>query len=156
MLDQVFNSAVEEVKSSFPSVYTKDDVEQVLMKFKAAADAEIAKADDKLQGDADSEVAGYFHNAEDAAYLIRAFIKRNLSNMSADELVDYESAEFTINYGNTLELECIDTCNYENIVDELTDGLVELLEDNKITMAERFKKYPEEEADTTETVDYNN
>jgi hypothetical protein len=155
MLDQVFNSAVQEVRSSFPSVYTKDDVEQVLMKFKVAADEVIAKADDKLQGTADSEVAGYFHNAEDAADLIQAFIKRNLSNMSADELVDYDSAEFTINYGNTLELESIDTCNWENIAEELTDGLVQLLEDNKITMAQRFKKYPEEE-DTTETVDYNN
>jgi len=155
MLDRVFSFAVEEVRSSFPSVYTKDDVEQVLMKFKAAADEVIAKADDKLQGDADSEVAGFFHNAEDAAEVIQAFIRKNLSNMSADELVDYDSAEFTINYGNTLELESIDICNWENITEELTDGLVELLEDNKITMAQRFKKYPEE-ADTTETVDYNN
>ena len=151
MLDRVFSFAVEEVRSSFPSVYTKDDVEQVLMKFKVAADEVIAA--DKP----DEAVAGYFHNAEDAAEVIQAFIRRNLSNMSADELVDYDSAEFTINYGNTLELESIDLCNYENIVDELTDGLVELLEENKITMADRFKKYPEEEeADTTETVDYNN
>jgi hypothetical protein len=148
MLDRVFSFAVEEVKNSFPSVYTKDDVEQVLMKFKAAADAEIAKAEDKLQGNADSEVAGYFHNAEDAAYLIEAFIKKRLSNMSADELVDYDSAEFNIVYGNTLELLSIDTCSFDFIAEQLTDGLIQLLEQNKITMAQRFKQYPEEEATT--------
>jgi hypothetical protein len=150
MLDQVFNSAVEEVKNSFPSVYTKDDVEQVLIKFKAAADAEIAKAEDKLKGNADSEVAGYFHNAEDAAYLIEAFIKERLSNMSADELVDFYSAEFTIACGNTLELESIDTCSYDNIAEELTDGLIDLLEENKITMAQRFNQYPEEATTITQ------
>ena len=143
MLDRVFSFAVEEVKNSFPSVYTKDDVEQVLMKFKAAADAEIAKADDKLQGTADSEIAGIFHNVDDAAYLITAFIRKRLSNMSADELVDYESAEFSINYGNTLELESVDMCNYDNIAEELSDGLIDLLEENKITMADRFKQYPD-------------
>jgi hypothetical protein len=148
MLDRVFSFAVEEVKNSFPSVYTKDDVEQVLMKFKAAADAEIAKAEDKLQGNADSEVAGYFHNAEDAACLIEAFIKKRLSNMSADELVDYDSAEFNIVYGNTLELLSIDTCSFDFIAEQLTDGLIQLLEQNKITMAQRFKQYPEEEATT--------
>jgi len=149
MLDQVFNSAVQEVKNSFPSVYTKDDVEQVLIKFKAAADAVISKAEDELQGNADSEVAGYFHNAEDAAYLIEAFIKKRLSNMSADELVDYDSAEFNIAYGNTLELESIDTCSYDNIAEELTDGLIQLLEENKITMADKFK-YPEEATTITQ------
>ena len=149
MLDQVFNSAVQEVKNSFPSVYTKDDVEQVLIKFKAAADAVISKAEDELQGNADSEVAGYFYNAEDAAHLIEEFIKERLSNMSADELVDYDSAEFNIAYGNTLELESIDTCSYDNIAEELTDGLIQLLEENKITMADKFK-YPEEATTITQ------
>lgn len=150
MLDQVFNSAVEEVKNSFPSVYTKDDVELVLMKFKAAADAEIAKADDKLQGTADAEIAGIFHNADDAAYLITAFISESLANMSADDFVDFSSAEFEMGYGNTVELESIDMHNYERIAEALTDGLIDLLEENKITMADRFKQYPEEAVTVTE------
>ena len=150
MLDRVFSFAVEEVKNSFPSVYTKDDVEQVLMKFKAAADAEIAKADDKLQGTADSEIAGIFHNVDDAAYLITAFISKRLSNMSADDLVDFSSAEFEMRYGNQVELESIEMCNYECIAEDLTDGLIDLLEQNKITMADRFKQYPEEAVTVTE------
>ena len=102
MLDQVFNFAVEEVKNSFPSLYTKDDVEQVLIKFKAAADAEIAKAEDKLQGTADAEIAVFFHNAEDAAEIIEQFIFRKLDTMDVSDLVDFGSAEFSINYGNAI------------------------------------------------------
>ena len=144
MLDQVFNFAVEEVKNSFPSLYTKDDVEQVLIKFKAAADAEIAKAEDKLQGTADAEIAVFFHNAEDAAEIIEQFIFRKLDTMDVSDLVDFGSAEFSINYGNAIELESIEMQNYNTISEELTDGLVRLLEENKITMADRFKPCPNE------------
>jgi hypothetical protein len=86
------------IDESLASVFTKDDVKTLLYTF-------AEKAKNQL-------------DLEDQDHLEQC-IRRALDD---ERLIDYDSAEFTIEYNNTLTLQHINLCE-DDIVDAILDNL---------------------------------
>lgn len=104
MNNEVIQNAIREVESSFPSIYSKEDVVKLL--------TEIVS---RLE-----EPSGTVDLVEFKDRFLDLF-KHNLSDVHTDHLVDMDSAEFDISRGNVLELTSIDVL-YEAIVDIAGDA----------------------------------
>lgn len=87
MNNEVIQNAIKEVESSFPSIYSKEDVVKLL-----------TEIDSRLE-----EVSGTVDLEKFKDQFLETFA-RKLCGLSSDELVDMDSAEFDINHGNVLEL----------------------------------------------------
>lgn len=115
MLKQLFLNKVNE---AYPSIFTKQDVAQLIEEIFAAKDlAETPKPSFGLTFDQRMELEG----------LIRQAIERRLDRMD-NEMIDFDSAEFNIEYGNTLRLEDVDI-NTDMIVDELEISISQVIGD---------------------------
>lgn len=60
--------------------------------------------------------------------VIKDHIQDNLDGVDSDDIVDKSSAEFVIEYGNTIELNSIDI-DSSNIAEAATDGLFDTIEE---------------------------
>jgi hypothetical protein len=59
---------------------------------------------------------------------LREAIERKLDRMDSSDVVDYDSAEFDIEYGNTLRLESVNL-NTGNICDEIDNAISDVIGD---------------------------
>ncbi len=113
-INDLFDQEVTRVLDAFPSVYTKDDVVTLLSKLRTnvlfAYDAD--KQATELSTD---DFVSFLDNVKDGVE--RMF---NLCNV---EYVDYDSAEFSIDYNNRITIENVDI-NYDSV----TEGLTEIVE----------------------------
>ena len=85
--------AITKVNESISSVFTKDDVIRLIEQIEESTNVALTET----QIDEISEN-----------------IKRELKRMNSDEIVDFDSVEFDIEYGNRIQLQNIDI-NYINI-----------------------------------------
>lgn len=106
--------AVQRVKGSYPSIYSKDDVVNLLYELMSDLDTEI---NDMLKPNVDFD---------DLRSKLRDAIDHKLNRISNDNAIDFESAEFSINYDNRVELDNINL-NVDNIVDEIDDTIEDVL-----------------------------
>lgn len=107
--------AVQRVKGSYPSIYSKDDVVNLLYELMSDLDTEI---NDMLKPNVDfDDLRSKLHDA----------IEHKLNRMDSNEVVDFDSAEFSINYDNRVELDNIDV-NTGSMVDEIDDVIRDVFE----------------------------
>jgi hypothetical protein len=103
-MNQVFDNARTKVLNAFPSIYTKDDVIKLINELQTEAythQQTLPKKDgDELQ-----------------SILLEA-LERAIDNMDSSDIVDYDTAEMSINYRNHVELESIDA-NCREIFSEI-------------------------------------
>ena len=108
-INNLFDQEITKTVDAYPSIYTKDDVVSLLSKLRTVVLTEVSElkpasaiTEDRFQEFSESVTKA----------LENAINRGNL------DVVDYSSAEFNINYHNTIEIENIDV-NTDSIVDEL-------------------------------------
>jgi len=108
-INNLFDQEITKTVDAYPSIYTKDDVVSLLSKLRTVVLTEV------------SELKPASAITEDRFQEFSESVTKSLENaINRGELdvVDYSSAEFNINYHNTIEIENIDV-NTDSIVDEL-------------------------------------
>jgi len=129
-INELFENELSGIIHAYPSIYTKDDVSELLSKLRTAVLTEAAE----LKPTGSITEAQFL---EFSADVVRQ-LDRALSDGSIT-VYDDSSAEFSINYDNRVELENIDVITY-NITDEL-DAI--LLDQFKAHFEESLTNNPE-------------
>lgn len=99
--------AINTINASFPSIWSKDDVLQLINKID--------------EGTASFDTENLIEKIKDA-------VDTALNNLSNDEIVDASSCEFTIRNGNEIEIDSIGI-NTSDIVDAIMTDVVEAIEE---------------------------
>jgi hypothetical protein len=114
-INELFENELNGVIHAYPSIYTKDDVTELLSKLRTAVltEATELKATTVLTEELFQEFASDVQNN----------LERSLCTGSI-EVYDTGSAEFSIDYNNRIQIENIDVLT-DNITDELHDILLD-------------------------------
>jgi hypothetical protein len=113
-INGLFENEISGVIHAYPSIYTKDDVSELLSKLRTAVLNEAAELKPTI-GLTEDQFQAF---ASD----VNLSLERSLCNGSI-EVYDTGSAEFSISYENRIEIEHIDVLT-DNITDELHDILL--------------------------------
>ena len=114
-INDLFENELSGIIHAYPSIYTKDDVSELLSKLRTAVLYEVA------------ELKPTVNITEIKFQEFVADISRNLERALCDgsiEVYDTGSAEFSISYDNRIEVENIDVLT-DNITEELEDILLD-------------------------------
>lgn len=123
-------SAIANVQTAFPSIFTKEDVVSILEGLHTKAEEEVVVTT-VLNDEQIDELVEHVKEA----------VSRKLNKMDCSDLVDYSTAEFEINYGNTLELTEV-SVNVDSIEEEVHSEIEDKIKSYFETLA------IEEEAET--------
>jgi len=113
-INDLFENELSGVIHAYPSIYTKDDVSELLSKLRTAVLFEVSE----LKPTVGITEIKFQEFALDVTKSLEDEINRG--NI---EVYDSSSAEFSINYDNRVELENLDVLT-DNITDELHDILL--------------------------------
>lgn len=102
-------SAIANVQTAFPSIFTKEDVVSILEGLHTKAEEETEE--EKVSGLNEHQISELIEKIQES-------VSRKLNRMDVSDVVDTSTAEFTISYGNTLELESVEV-NADSIADEV-------------------------------------
>ena len=100
--------AVASVQNAFPSIYTKDDVIKLLESI------QIEESSGKLSNE----------QIEELTRSIQETVARAIRNFDTRDIVDNSTAEFSIGYSNTLELDSVDV-DLDNLNDQIESTIEE-------------------------------
>jgi hypothetical protein len=112
LINNIFDKEITSALNGFPSVYSKDDLICVVNRIRLEIN-ELKQPKPELGKEALSEIF-----QEVVGQLTRQ-LERN-----DNEYIDYDNAEFSIGYHNTVEVSNIDI-----IVDNITESLESILEE---------------------------
>jgi hypothetical protein len=123
----LFDAEITKVVEAYPSIYTKDDVIQLLTKLRFET---VTEALDSSRQLAETE-RKFFISEMDFQEFSSNVTKEleNRINRGNIDIYDYSSAEFSINYHNTIEIESIDF-NSDAVTDELSDILLDKFQES--------------------------
>lgn len=119
-IDALFISEINRVLTTFPSIYSNNDVVSLLENLKLTVLDEVKKLN-TTSGITEEQFQMFNSN-------VRHRLERSLCNDS-HELIDHSSAEFSIDYHNTIVIDNVDV-NVNFIVDELDDILLAEFEES--------------------------
>jgi hypothetical protein len=114
-INELFENELNGVIHAYPSIYTKDDVTELLSKLRTAVLNEA------------SELKPTTVFTEELFQEFAADVNKNLENeinRGNVEIYDPSSAEFSINYDNRVELDNLDILT-DNITDEVHNILLD-------------------------------
>ena len=117
-INDLFESEVLKVVEAFPSIYTKDDVVSLLTTLRTQVLTETADALSAANATPITEM-----DFQEFSESVTRELENRI-NRGDVEVYDYSSAEFSINYHNTIEIESIDF-NSDPVTDELSDILLD-------------------------------
>ena len=106
--------AINTINASFPSIWSKDDVLQLINKI------------DENEVD-ESNFVG-FVDKDKLTKKIREAVDNAISGMNTDEIVDVSTCEFSIRNGNEVELDSVDV-NSSNIIDTVIADVEEAIDE---------------------------
>ena len=119
-MEQIFIDYRAQVTESFPSIFSKEDVLALLDKLQdRVVDTHRILIEEVQQ---DNSAGLTFEQRQELEGNLRAAIERKIDRMDSSDVVDYDSAEFGIEYGNTLRLESVNF-NSDTICDEIDDAI---------------------------------
>jgi len=99
--------AINTINASFPSIWSKDDVLQLINKIdEGTADFDKGKLLEKM----------------------REVVENAINNLSNDEIVDISSCEFEIRNGNEIEIDSIGI-NTDDIVNAVMDNVADAIDE---------------------------
>jgi hypothetical protein len=114
-INELFECQIGDAINAFPSVFSKDDVVDILSKLRTNV---LYAANEIKSATSISEMDFQEFSSDVSRRLERALNDGSLN------VVDHDSAEFSIDYRNTIEIECINV-DTESITDELADILLD-------------------------------
>jgi hypothetical protein len=114
-INDLFDDAITKTIDAYPSIFSKDDVVNLLADLRTSVLAEAATL----------EPTGSITDMEfqEVSSDVSRRLERALNDGTID-VVDLDSAEFTIGYRNTIEIECVNV-DAEGITDELVNILLD-------------------------------
>ena len=119
-INNLFDQQITSVVEAFPSIYTKDDVIQILSSLRTQTLYEAAEA----LSEANKASTGITEEQfQEFANDVQNNLERSICDGSV-EVYDTGSAEFSIGYDNRVQIENIDVLT-DNINDELHDILLD-------------------------------
>jgi uncharacterized lipoprotein YehR (DUF1307 family) len=110
-INDLFDQETTRVLDAFPSVYTKDDVVTLLSKLRTNA-LFAYDADKQATELSVDDFRAFLDNVKDGV--------EQMFNRGNVEYIDYESAEFSINYDNKISIENVDI-EYDAVTEALTE-----------------------------------
>lgn len=113
-------NAIQRVKGSYPSIYSKDDVTNLLHELVSDLDTEINDIVEARQPKSNVDLDDLRSKLHDAIY-------RKLDRMSNSDVIDFDSAEFSIAYDNRVELDDINF-NVDTLIDEVDEAINDIIE----------------------------
>jgi hypothetical protein len=111
-LNNLFDQEITRTVDAFPSIYSKHDVVSLLENLKINLIDELSK----------EKTTNAIITEERLVDFVGSVVRRLDRHLCSSDLVDYSSAEFSIDYGNQLSIENIDV-DTESITSELDDIL---------------------------------
>jgi hypothetical protein len=126
-LNDIFDVEVAKTIDAYPSVFSKDDVIQLITRLRTDAVAEALEASRQLAEDERKFFISEMDFQEFSSNVCKA-LEREINNGGLD-VYDYSSAEFSIGYNNQLSIESIEF-NTDAIVDELSDILLDRFQES--------------------------
>jgi len=105
--------AVASVQNAFPSIYTKDDVIKLLESIVIEPSEQVASGLTRGQ-------------IEDLCKRIVAQVRENADDLDSS-CIDRDSAEMSMGYGNTVELDSVEFDTSE-IADQVVNGIGDVIE----------------------------
>lgn len=123
-INLIFDTELNSVKQSFPSIYTREDVQFLLVKMHKAINdymISVEQEAEQLQQDKLSESDKMYTQEQ---------ISDALHSMNTSRIVeiDYDDAEFELNYNNTIELTHV---NHNIDMEEFEANLLQALDNLK-------------------------
>jgi hypothetical protein len=116
------SSCEQFVDQSFPSVYTKQDVLQLLVKFADTISNFVVEQEEK------SDYAITSERLKELEDVLQGAIASKVERLDSEEVVDYDSASFSIGYNNQVEIDTMD-CNSDNIMEAVEEVITDVLHD---------------------------
>lgn len=122
------------IDKSFPSIYSRDDVKAELDEFgynliTTLLEMKVEKSSTEISAERIKELSD----------LLKSSITSKVDRLDANEVVDFDSASFAINYNNCVELESIDFESH-NITNEVEIAVDEVLHDFFTPQEEEVKE----------------
>ena len=114
-INDLFDQEITKTVDAYPSIFSKDDVCNLLSSLRTAVLYEATK----LQPTASITEMEFQEFSSD----VSRRLERALNDGTID-VVDLDSAEFNIGYRNTIEIECVNV-DAEGITDELANILLD-------------------------------
>jgi hypothetical protein len=114
----------EFVNNSFPSVYTKQDVQHLLSEFADTITTFVFENVEEKKSSPSISLDG----VEELSELLIKSINSKIERLDSNEVVDFDSASFSIGYSNQVEIESIDF-NDNEITDIVESTVDEVLRD---------------------------
>ena len=126
-IQELFENEADKVIKSYPSVYTKDDVVSLLSNLRTSVLTEALEASRQL-AEAERKFFISEMDFQEFSCNVTKLLERALNDGTID-VVDNDSAEFSIGYRNTIEIECINV-DTESITDELSNILLDQFQES--------------------------
>jgi hypothetical protein len=136
LIDQALQDQKKDVDNSFPSIFSREDVKHQLEEFGYGLITIVMEMKDEKSSRSMS-----LEGVEELSELLIKTINSKIERLDSEEVVDYNSASFSIGYSNQVEIDSIDF-NDNEITDIVESTVDEVLRDFFI---------PEEEEVVNET-----
>lgn len=124
LIDQALQDQKKDVDNSFPSIFSREDVKHQLEEFGYGLITIIME----MKEEGKSSLGLTFEQRQELEGNLREAIERKIDRMDSSDVVDYDSAEFNIEYGNTLALESVNF-NADSICDEIDSAISQVIGD---------------------------
>jgi len=115
-INNLFDQEITKTLNAYPSIYSKDDVVNMLSALRTSVLYETADALSNANNAGITE-----QRFQDFSESVTKALENSINRGNLD-IYDTSSAEFSINYHNTIEIEHIDF-NADALIDELSDIL---------------------------------
>jgi hypothetical protein len=124
LIEEALLNQKNDVDNSFPSIFSREDVKHQLEEFGYGLITTILEMTEEQKPSTSISL----HGVEELSKLLCEAINSKIDRLDANEVVDFDSASFAINYNNCVELEEIDF-ESSNITNEVENAVDEVLRD---------------------------
>jgi len=124
LIDQALQDQKKDVDNSFPSIFSREDVKHQLEEFGYGLITIIMEMKEEEKSIRSISIQG----VEELSELLIKSINSKIERLDSEEVVDYNSASFSIGYSNQVEIDSIDF-NDNEITDIVESTVDEVLRD---------------------------
>jgi hypothetical protein len=124
LIDQALLDQKKDVDNSFPSIFSREDVKHQLEEFGYGLITIIMEMKEEEKSSRSMSLEG----VEELSELLIKTINTKIERLDSSDVVDYESASFSIGYNNQVEIDSMDF-NDNEITDIVEITIDEVLRD---------------------------
>lgn len=124
LIEETLLNQKNDVDKSFPSIFSREDVKHQLEEFGYGLITTIMEMTEEKKSTQSISLEG----VERLSELLITTINRKIERLDSEEVVDYNSACFSIGYNNQVEIDSIDF-NSDNITEIIDIAVDEVLRD---------------------------